>query len=299
MGTYEEIAASIAAVSERVGPAVVGIGARQRGSGVVVATGQVVTNAHNVRGEEVTVTFADGRRETGRVSGLDLDGDLAVIAVDTGAIAPPEPAPTTPPPVGTAVLGLSATRGGGVRVTLGFVSALERAFRGPGGRRISGSLEHTAPMAPGSSGGPVVDVDGRLVGINTDRLGEGFYLAVPADGALRDRIAALARGEAPSRPRLGIAVAPPMVARRLRRSVGLSDRDGLLVRGVEPGSLAERAGILEGDLIVVAAGRTVADVDDLHEILTEAPLPFEVTVVRGEEERVVSIGAEGQATGEA
>jgi serine protease Do len=298
MSTYEEISTTVAAVAARVGPAVVGIGRRQRGSGVVVAPGQIVTNAHNLRGDEVTVTFADGRRETGRVSGADLEGDLAVIAVDTGSVTPPDIAESMPS-LGTAVLGLSATHGGGVRVTLGYVSALERAFRGPGGRRIAGSVEHTAPMAPGSSGGPMVDVEGRLLGINTNRLGEGFYLAVPADAALRDRIAALGRGEVPSRVRLGIALAPPMVARRLRRSVGLSARDGLLVRGVEAGSLAERAGIAEGDLIVAGAGRSVADVDVLFDVLGSAALPLELTIVRGEDERTVSIGGEGAATGEA
>jgi serine protease Do len=196
------------------------------------------------------------------------------------------------------VFGVSATYGGGARVTVGFVSAVERAFRGPGGRRISGSVEHTAPLAPGSSGGPIVDANGRLLGIDTNRLGEGFYLAVPADAALRERVAALGRGEAPTRQRLGIAVAPPMVARRLRRSVGLSERDGLLVRGVEDGSLAARAGIAEGDLVVSAAGKAIADVDDLHEVLGSASLPIELTILRGEEERTVSVGGT-TATGEA
>jgi serine protease Do len=258
-----------------------------------------VTNAHNLRGDEVTVTFFDGRRETGRVVGADLDGDLAVIAVGTGDITPLDVAADTAVAIGSPVVALSATRGGPPRVSVGFVSATERAFRGPGGRRIAGSVEHTAPMAPGSSGGPVVDLAGRLLGINTNRLGEGFYLAVPADAGLRDRIAALGRGEAPSRPRLGIAVAPPMVARRLRRSVGLSEREGVLVRGVEEGSLADRAGIAQGDLIVAAAGRPVADVDDLHETLAVSSLPIELTIVRGEEERTVSVGGESAATGEA
>jgi serine protease Do len=299
MSALEEIGAAVQAVNERVRPGVVGIGSRIRGSGVVIATGQVVTNAHNLRGDEVTVTFFDGRRETGRVVGADLDGDLAVIAVGTGDITPLDVAADTAVAIGSPVVALSATRGGPPRVSVGFVSATERAFRGPGGRRIAGSVEHTAPMAPGSSGGPVVDLAGRLLGINTNRLGEGFYLAVPADAGLRDRIAALGRGEAPSRPRLGIAVAPPMVARRLRRSVGLSEREGVLVRGVEEGSLADRAGIAQGDLIVAAAGRPVADVDDLHETLAVSSLPIELTIVRGEEERTVSVGGESAATGEA
>jgi serine protease Do len=79
------------------------------------------------------------------------------------------------------------------------------------------------------------------------------------------------------------------VARRLRRSVGLPDRDGVLVRGVESGSPAEAAGIAEGDLLVAAGGRTIDDVDALHEALRDTGLPLELTLVRGAEERTVTV----------
>ncbi len=132
-----------------------------------------------------------------------------------------------------------------------------------------------------------------------NRLGEGFYLALPADAALRERLDALGRGQSTERPRLGIAVAPSHVARHLRRSVGLPERDGLLVRGVEDGSLAARAGIQEGDLIVAVAGRTVTDADELVEAIAAATAPFEVRIVRGTEERTVTVGGAAQASGEA
>jgi serine protease Do len=299
MTAIQELQAAVTAVADKTGQSIVGIGSRQRGSGVVIAAGKVLTNAHNVRGDEVTVTFADGRSTRGQVSGVDWDGDLAVIAVDTGSAKPLDWADGASVDVGAVVFGAAATSGGGTRVTWGTVSAVARAFRGPGGRKIAGSLEHTAPMAPGSSGGALVDAEGRLVGLNTNRIGEGFYLALPADAALRERIDALGRGESPSRRRLGVAVAPAFVARRLRRSVGLPDRDGLLVRGVEDGSAAAKAGIVEGDLIVEVAGRTVEDADDLVEALAAATEPFEVKIVRGTEDRTVSVGGAGEATGEA
>ncbi|HEY7131821.1 MAG TPA: PDZ domain-containing protein, partial [Candidatus Limnocylindrales bacterium] len=157
----------------------------------------------------------------------------------------------------------------------------------------------TAPMAPGSSGGPLVDAAGKLVAINTNRVGEGFYLARPADAALRERVDALSRGESVERPRLGIAIAPPHVARRLRASVGLSDRAGLLVRGVEDGSPAARAGIREGDLLVEAAGRSLDEPDALPEILASTGLPIELKIVRGDEERTVNVGGTTDASGEA
>ncbi len=179
------------------------------------------------------------------------------------------------------------------------MSAIARAFRGPGGRRIEGSVEHTAPLAPGSSGGALLDAAGQLVGINTNRIGEGFYLALPADAALRGRVDALARGESPTRPRLGVAVAPSHVARRMRRSVGLPERDGILVRGVEDDSLAAAAGIQAGDLIVEAGGKPITDADDLHAALASLELPFEVKLVRGTDERTVRVGGGATATGEA
>jgi serine protease Do len=261
----------------------VGIGARIRGSGVVVGPDRVLTNAHNLRGEEVTVTFADGRSLRGRVAGTDVDGDLAVIDVETAgapALAWADGGVT----VGGVVFGLAATSGGPARVTVGTVSAVARAFRGPGGRRISGSLEHTAPMAPGSSGGPIVDATGRLVGLNTHRIGEGFYLARQADAELRERVEVLSHGTSVERPRLGIEVAPGHVARRLRRSVGLPDRDGLLVRGVDDGSPAAGGGIREGDLVVKVAGTDVGDADALLDAMAGATGAIEVVVVRGADE---------------
>ena len=299
MTAIEDLQTAVSSIAESVGPSIVGIGRGTRGSGVVIAAGKVLTNAHNLRGDEVTVTFADGRSLRGTVAGWDGDGDLAVIDVDTAAATPLEWGDGEALSVGTAVFGAGASHGGGTRVTFGLVSAVARAFRGPGGRKIDGSVEHTAPLAPGSSGGALLDASGKLVGINTNRIGEGFYLALPADAALRARIDALGRGESPQRPRLGVAVAPSHVARRMRRSVGLPERDGILVRGVEDDSLAAAAGIQAGDLIVEAGGKPITDADDLHTALATLELPFEVKLVRGTDERTVQVGGGTTATGEA
>ena len=297
MSVLTELQEAVAAVATAAAPSVVGIGSRTRGSGVVIADGAVLTNAHNLRGGEVTVRFADGRATRGTVAGVDWDGDLAVVSVDTSGTTPIAWS-TGGATIGSAVFAAAATPSGGARVSFGFVSSVERAFRGPGGRRISGSLEHTAPLAPGSSGSALLDADGALVGLNTNRVGEGFYLALPADGTLRTRVDALARGESKERPRLGIAVAPAHVSRRLRQSVGLPERDGVLVRGVEEGSPAAAAGIAEGDLLVAAAGKPIDDIDAIHEILRDAGFPLELTLVRGTEERTVTVQAPETDAGE-
>jgi serine protease Do len=291
MTILDEIGTSIRQLADGAGASVVGIGRRWgTGSGIVLGKGQVLTNAHNVHGEQVTVTFADGRAAEGSVAGRDVDSDLAVISVDTGETPALPWAGSASPEIGKSVFAVANPGGRGLRVTFGFVSGIDRSFRGPRGRRITGSLEHTAPLLPGSSGGPVLDADGQLLAINTSRLGEGFYLAIPADEALRGRADALARGETTTSPRLGIAIAPGHVARRLRRAVGLPDTDGLLVRDVAEGSPAARAGLASGDLIVAAAGQPVSTPDDLFDALaTASGGTLELKVVRGTDERTLQV----------
>lgn len=291
MTGIEELGAAIGTVAERAGPSLVGIGERWRGGcGVVIAQDRIVTNAHNVGDEGASVVFADGRTEPARVVAVDPDGDLAVLEAPTGEAPLLAIGDVARPAIGTPVVALARAGDGGMRATLGFVSSIGRDFRGPRGRRVSGALEHTAPLAPGSSGGPIMGLDGRLLGINTNRLEGGFYLALPADGALVERLAALGRGEAPRRRRLGVALAPGHAARRMRRAVGLPERDGALVRFVEDDSPAARAGIAQGDLIVAVGGRPVRDADDLFEALAGEGV-LSITLVRGADERTVEVAA--------
>src|SRR3984957_465891 len=286
MTILDEVGASIRQLAEGAGTSVVGIGQRWgAGSGIVLGEGQVLTNAHNVRGGQVTVTFADGRTAEGSVAGHDVDSDLAVISVDTGETPALPWASSASVEIGKPVFALANPGGRGLRVTFGFVSGIERTFRGTRGRRITGSLEHTAPLLPGSSGGPVLTAAGQPLGINTNRLGEGFYLAIPADQALQDRAGTLGRGESAQPPRLGVSIAPNHVARRLRRSVGLPDVDGLLIRDVAEDSPAARAGIARGDLIVAAAGHPVRTPDDLFDALKAASGgTIELNLIRGTDE---------------
>jgi serine protease Do len=291
MAILDEIQANIVQLAEGAGASVVGIGQRWGvGSGIVLAQGRVLTNAHNVRGDEVTVTFADGRTAVGRVAGLDVDADVAVLETDTGDAPALAWATGTSAGIGMPVFALANPGGRGLRVTFGFVSGVDRTFRGPRGVRITGSLEHTAPLLPGSSGGPVLDAGGQLVGINTNRLGEGFYLAISADETLRGRAETLARGETATPPKLGIAITPRHVARRLRRAVGLPDVDGLLIREVMEDSPAARANLAPGDLIIAAGGRPVRSMDDLFDTLRAASGgTLQLVVVRGTDERTIQV----------
>lgn len=296
MSTIIDLQQAIGAAAARVGPATVGFGKGWgRGSGVVVAPGRVVTNAHNLRSVEVTVAFEDGHREQGKVAGVDSDLDLAVVEVATGDVEPVvwEPGRDAPS-IGTPVIALANPGGRGLRATPGFVSADSRSFRGPRGRRIGGAVEHTAPLPRGSGGGPLVDLDGSLLGLNAIRLDGGLILALPSNDAFAEAVERLARGEAPRRPRLGVAIAPAHVARRLRRAVGLPDQPGVLIRSVAESSPAARAGLERGDLIVRAGGEEVDGVDALYRSLdgVAGGTGFELVVLRGADERRVTVDFE-------
>jgi serine protease Do len=292
VSVMRELQAAVARVAGDVGPSVVGLGRGWGfGSGVVIAEGAILTNAHNLRGDEVTVRFGD-REEKGRVAAVDVDGDLAVVAAETGAAPTISWAPDgLDVAIGTPVFALANPGGRGLRVTFGLVSSIGRSFRGPRGRRVGNTIEHTAPLVRGSSGGPIVDEQGKLLGINTVRLEGSLVLALAADAELRERVDALSRGEAPSRARLGVAIAPPRAARRMRRAVGLPERDGLLVREVLDSAPAAQAGLQQGDLIVAARGEPVRRVDDLFRALDSVggERHLELQVVRGVDERAVTV----------
>jgi len=283
----------IGRLAAEAGPSVVGIGPGWRGgSGVVIGDGKVLTAAHNLRRDNPGVVFADGRRERARVLGADHDLGLAVLEVDTGDAAPIELAGADAAGdgalgIGALVIGAARPGGRALRVTSGFVSTDERRVRGPRGRRVA-AIEHTAPLPRGSSGGPLLDADGRLIGVNLIRLEGGLIVAVDTVAAAED-IARLSAGEASKRRRLGVAVAPPHVARRLRGAVGLAEHSGILVRAVEDDSPAGRAGIERGDLLVAANGKELERIDDLYTLLDAPGETIELTVLRGNDERSVTV----------
>ncbi len=290
MTLLDELQRTVSRAAETVGPSVVGLGRGwARGSGVIVGPNRILTAAHAIRSDDPTVTFHDGRTATGRVTGTDSDIDVALVEVETEHAVTWEPDAVAHLTIGAPVLALSNPGGHGLRVTFGMVSATGRSFRGPGGRRIPGSIEHTAPLPRGSSGGPLVDPDGRLLGLNAVRREGGLILAVPADAALHARTEALARGESSARPRLGIALSHPRAARKIRAAAGLPDHDGLLVRGVLDDSPAANAGLARGDLLIAAGDTPLTSADDLFEALDAATDTLTLRVLRGTEERDVPI----------
>jgi serine protease Do len=278
-----------AKIAGQVGPAVIGLRSGSRGgSGVIVAPGVAVTLARNIRHEELTVRIGGSDRGA-RVTGCDPTVDLAVLTLEGPGI--PEPiawASGEDVTIGSEVYALADPAGRGLRVTPGTVSRAPSGLRGPSGRLIEGVIEHTATLPRGSGGGPLVDGDGRILGLNAIRRDGGLIVAWPA-AALRDRAATLASGRATAPPRLGVALVGNRQARRLRAAVGLEPIDGLLVQSVEPGSPADRAGIARGDVIVAVDGAAVSDPDPLYAALDAASHgDVALEIVRGSDELVLT-----------
>ncbi|TMM17417.1 MAG: PDZ domain-containing protein [Actinobacteria bacterium] len=283
--TLQQIAAS-------AGPSVVGLAEGARGgSGVVVEPGRVLTLARNLRGGQLSVALSGGRLKTATVAGTDADRGIAVLELDTGET----PAVTwadgaEAPAIGAPVFALADPAGRGLRVTAGAVASAPQALRGPRGRLLEGLIEHTAPLPRGSGGGPLLDGQGRLLGLNAVRLAHGLILALPT-AEVRERVADIAAGKPATQRRLGVAIVAPRIARRLRGAVGLPEREGVLVRAVQQQSPAARAGVERGDLIVAMAGREVDSLDALFAALDAAPLeqPVPLRILRGEQERQVDV----------
>jgi len=283
--TLQQIAAS-------AGPSVVGLAEGARGgSGVVVEPGRVLTLARNLRGGQLSVALSGGRLKTATVAGTEADRGIAVLELDTGET----PAVTwadgaEAPAIGAPVFALADPAGRGLRVTAGAVASAPQALRGPRGRLLEGLIEHTAPLPRGSGGGPLLDGQGRLLGLNAVRLAHGLILALPT-AEVRERVADIAAGKPATQRRLGVAIVAPRIARRLRGAVGLPEREGVLVRAVQQQSPAARAGVERGDLIVAMAGREVDSLDALFAALDAAPLeqPVPLRILRGEQERQVDV----------
>ena len=264
--------------------ATVRLGRDHRASGTVIAANRVLTNAHAVRNKTIQVSFADGRVAQGSVAGVDADGDLAVITVDTAEIAPLPWAPTDDSLTTGSLVVAGHGRGA---ISLGMVTTTNASFAGPQGRRVLGGFEHSAPLAPGASGGPVVDIAGRFVGIDTAR-SHGGYRALSADEALQRRVEELGSGVEPARRRLGVALASPAVAAEVRKAAGLPPQAGLLIRAVSDGGPAARAELSAGDILVgQVGGPDFTEVDDLQRALDGLGDATEIQfrVVRGVAER--------------
>jgi S1-C subfamily serine protease len=294
---------AVTTVVDAVAAAVVSIAIRKTaargarggaGSGVVIAPdGYVLTNSHVVhRASELSVAFGDGESRSATLVGDDPATDLAVVRVEGSGLAHAVIGDSSRVRVGQLVVAIGNPLGFHSTVSTGVVSSPARALRSRDGRLVENIIQHTAPLNPGSSGGPLVDSRAHVVGINTAiiAMAQGIGFAVSSNTATWVVPQLLASGRV-RRAFLGIAGSDRPLDRRLARFHGLAAERAVEVAGVEESGPAAAAGIREGDLVVSIEGRPVGGIDDLHRFLAEWPIgkPLAVTVVRGKEKEVRTV----------
>jgi serine protease DegQ len=265
--TLAALSDGMADAVENVATSIVRVNGRRRrsGSGLVFAQNKVLTASHVLeREEDLSVETADGRTLTARFAGREPSTDLAVLNVEGLDIEPAMPAEGEAR-VGQISLAVgSHSRGEGPRATLGVVSAVGGPVRTRRGPRLERYIQTDATPYPGFSGGPLIDVLGNVLGILVSGWGRGAAFAIPADLAWRTAGTLSERGSV-KRGYLGILSQPVRLPDGQR--LGLTQRGGLLVVGVEDGSPAGRGGLIVGDILATLDGQPVEDTDDLLVLL--------------------------------
>ncbi|BBO30974.1 S1C family serine protease [Lacipirellula parvula] len=266
------------------------------GSGVLLTPdGYALTNSHVANGRsKLTAVTEEGDRLDAELVGDDPLTDLALVRLAARDLPFAELGDSDGLRVGQLVIAMGNPLGFRSTVSTGVVSATGRAMRGVGGRLIENVIQHTAPLNPGNSGGPLVDTRGRVVGVNTAiiAMAQGLGFSVPSNTAHWVVGELLAHGEV-RRRWLGIAGTTVGLPRSLVRELDLLADEAIEVLSVDPNGPAARAGLQAGDLIVAAAGRVTMTVDDLTRIVSLAPAgePLELSVIRDEQLRELAIAS--------
>jgi S1-C subfamily serine protease len=299
-------------VVRSAGPAVVGVRPGDRasdgeftphghGSGVFITPdGYALTNDHVVgRASELRVMLPDGRELHARLVGRDPATDLALLRADGSALPFVRLETARPIHPGQLAVAIGNPLGFDSSVTAGVVSATGRSLRGQNGRLIESVIQHTAPLNPGNSGGPLLDSQGGMVGVNTAIIAyaQGLGFAVPATTADWVVSQLLTHGRV-VRARLGLAGRTRPIDRRLARILGLVQGSVVEVLSVSPQSPAARAGLRVGDWILALDGKPTASIDALLRLLGPDQVGREasLSLVRGRERLTIGVTPERDAS---
>ncbi|MFQ5835530.1 MAG: S1C family serine protease [bacterium] len=291
-GLLDAYSQTVVSVSEKLSPAVVHINLVQRerklrgnGSGLIVTPdGYLLTNRHVVHeAEMIEVTLNDGRTFSAELVGEDAATDVGVLRISASDLPLGQLGDSQTLRVGQLVVAIGNPFGFQCTVTAGVVSALGRALRTETGRLIENIIQTDAALNPGSSGGPLVNSKGMVIGVNTAIIyrAQGLCFAIPINTVKRAAGMLIATGKV-SRGYLGITAQPVPLYPRLTRALKLTQKSGVGVLEVIPGSSAQRAGLMSRDIIVSIAGVPISNVDDLHRFLDEHPVgeSYEMIVLR-------------------
>lgn len=281
----DELAAMVAQVTRSV----VRVQARERiaGTGVVWTTeGAIVTADHVVERDENITVVVDGSTYDAELAGRDPTTDLAVLKIKAANLIAARVADSKALKQGNLVFAVGRPWGTEAIVSAGIVSALGKfgQIAGWGGQFKEGLIHTDVTLYPGFSGGPLADASGRVVGINSSVLGRDLSLAIPTETVSRIAEQLLTKGRI-ERGYLGVGVQKIPLQQSLAQKLGLAQETGLMVLQVEPGTNAEKAGFLPGDILVGLNGTAIARVRELNRWLAGESGGREVNakVIRGGE----------------
>ena len=267
---------AVAATVRQAGPSVVHIQARSgnqgggAGSGFLISPdGFVMTNSHVVHGaSELRAQTPDGRESRAELVGDDPDTDLAIVRIDLPELRHLHFADSEKVVVGQIAVAIGNPLGLDNTVTAGIVSALGRTFPARTGRLIDNVLQTDAALNPGNSGGPLLNTQGRVIGVNTAIIpaAQGICFAIGSKTA--EFIASwLIKEGRIRRGHIGVAGQDVPIHERVARFHQLRQRSGILVHSVEKGSAAAEAGVEENDILIWLDAEELRSVHDLHRLL--------------------------------
>ncbi len=240
---------------------------------MIAPDGYLLTNHHVVqRAARFSVTFTDGSAVAAELVGSDAPTDLAVLRAQSSGL-PYAALGDSRLRVGQLVIAMGNPLGFESSVSTGVVSALGRSLRSESGRLIENIIQHTAPLNPGNSGGPLLDSHGKIAGINTAIIAraQGIGFSIPARTAQWVLSQILTHGRV-RRGYLGIGGRDRPLERRLVRALNLPTERAVEVMSAEVKGPAYRAGVRVGDMLLAINQQAVHYVDDLHRALSEWPL---------------------------
>ncbi len=295
MGNLQAYSEELAQVVAQVTRSVVRVEARQRvaGTGVIwTSDGAIVTADHVVEREENIRVAVDGQAYEAELAGRDPTTDLAVLKIKALNLNPAQVADSKSLKQGNLVFAVGRPWGEEAIVSGGIVSALGKFGRNNGwGSQFKDGLIHSdVTLYPGFSGGPLADASGRVVGINSSVLGRDPSLAIPSETVGRIVEQLLTKGRI-ERGYLGIGVQKIPLQQSLAQKLGLAQETGLVILQVEPGTNAEKAGLLPGDILIGLNDTTIARVRELNRWLANenGGRSVQARVIRGGEMKEVPI----------
>jgi S1-C subfamily serine protease len=265
-GVLASLSDDLAHAVERAGRSVVAVHGRRRfpASGLAWRNDQVVTASHVLeRDSDLSITAPDGKQYEARLVARDPGTDLAILAVTDAGLEPAERVPAGTLAAGHLVLAIGRPGTPEPIASFGAISSVGGAWRTAQGGLLDGYIRADVALLPGLSGGGLVDVQGRVVGMLSAHLAGGDPVGIPS-AIVDSLVLRMVSGQSLRRAYLGVSTQPVELQEVLRSRLGLAQTAGLMLLGIEPGAPAERDGLILGDIVLAIGGRVIEDGEALQ-----------------------------------